>query len=597
MTITRIPVATGIDAELAGSGIISKGSIAKNVLYSQYVDKRIYATQRPAINIKGISSLFSLPPMGRGIAYWDAAEAYIIVVNDTVYLGGYGGPMAQKIAPGRDPVQILELQDYLIILDSQGNQGWYIEATSPTTLLEIVDSDFPGNLPNVEIAGGGAVLDGYLFVMDTKGTIYNSDLNDPTSWDALNFIASQREEDAGVFLTKHHDHLVAIGTKSIEFFYDAGNAVGSPIQPRQDISYVTGAIDIKSVFNTGDIIYFVGSEKVGTTAVFKIEQFTLKKVSVDSIDTFLSVTRARSKYDFGVAGATVGDHHLIFITSLAPETVTLTENSINVNLIGQSITSSIGIPEAQGGQQSFPIGQVISTSPGIITVGGDVTADASISITGQQIISGLGAPKVFGTYDIWLPQYTLVYDSLTDTFVEFDTTISNISAFSVVAATERSAVSERESIILFYNGDYGNFDMTFNKLDGASSDPDYVEADYIVNQDDYIQDLGQDTVASIEAIILLGESDFGSVTNKFINRISYVGTTTANAENITPLKISWTDDHYRTFSPERDLATGLNRSLTRLGTMRRRAFQLRYTGTDVIRVEGLELDLRASQYA
>lgn len=519
MPIARLPIATSVDPEQAGSGIVSKGSIAKNILYSQYPDKRLYATQRPAININGIPELFSLPPNGRGITYWDAASTYVIVNNDTVYVGSYGGASPDLISPGRDPVQLLELQDYLVILDRENNEGWYMEASSPTVVNPIIDTDFPSNIPNILITGGGAVLDGYLFVMDTKGTIYNSDLNDPTSWDGLNFIASQREEDAGVFLTKHHDHLVAIGTKSIEFFYDAGNAVGSPISPRQDISYVTGAIDTKSVFNTGDIVYFVGSEKVGTVGVFQISQFTLKKVSNDAIDAYLSTTRARSKFDFGVAGATVGDHHLIFISALAPTT------------------------------------------------------------------------------DTWTPQYTLVYDSMSDTYVQFETGISAIKAFSVVAATERSAVSERESVILFYSGDYGNFDLTYNKLDGASSDPLYVDADYIEYQDDYVQDLGQDTTSSIECLILLGETDFGSITNKFVARMSYVGTTTAAGDNASPIFVSWTDDHYRTWSAERPLATGLNRSLTRGGTFRRRAYQLRYTGQDVIRVEGLELDLRASQYA
>jgi hypothetical protein len=527
MTITRLAIATGIDPELSGSGIITKGSIAKNIVYNKYVDGKIYATQRPAININGIASVTDAPPLGRGITYWDSASVYVFVNNDTVYIGGYGGASADKISPGRDPVQLLELQDYLVILDYENNEGWYLEASTPTTVTAISDSDFPANLPNVSITGGGAVLDGYLFVMDTKGTIYNSDLNDPTSWDATNFIASQREEDAGVFLTKHHDHLVAIGTKSIEFFYDAGNAVGSPIQPRQDISYVTGAVDSKSVFNTGDIVYFVGSEKTGTTAVYKIEQFSLGKISFDSIDTYLSNTRARSQFDFGVAGATVGDHHLVFISALAPSEVTVDEDVI----------------------------------------------------------------------DSWDPQYTLVFDSLTQSYVEFETDISTIQGFSVVATTERSAVSERESIVMFYNGDYGVFDLTFNKLDGASSDPDYVEADYIVNQNDYVQNLGQDTTANIESIILLPETDFGSVTNKFMYRLSVVGTTTANAEDATPIMVSWSDDHYRTFSEARELDTGLNRSLTRGGSFRRRAHMLTYNGTDVIRIEGIEVDLRASKYA
>src|SRR5205085_1017283 len=98
----------------------------------------------------------------------------------------------------------------------------------------------------------------------------------------------------------------------------------------------------------------------------------------DSIDYYLSNTRARSGYDFGVGGATVGDHHLIFLSTLAP----------------------------------------VSTTS-------------------------------------WSPQYTLAFDSFSDTFTQFDTDIASIAAFSVVSATERSSTSEKESVIMFYSGDFG----------------------------------------------------------------------------------------------------------------------------------------------
>ena len=89
----------------------------------------------------------------------------------------------------------------------------------------------------------------------------------------------------------------------------------------------------------------------------------------------------------------------------------------------------------------------------------------------------------------------------------------------------------------------------------------------------------------------------GSVTNKFLHRLSIVGTTVATGNNNLPLLISWSDDHYHTFSPERPLATGLNRSLTRCGTFRRRAHQIRFFGTDAVRIEGIEIDVKASRYA
>lgn len=519
MTIARLPILASVDPESTGSGEVTNGAFSKNALYSKYPDGRVYATQRPAISIREKASDTVSDAMGRGVIYWDAVNAYYFVNNDTVYKGGYSSPLGVTLSAGRDPVTMLEIGDYLVILDAENNEGWYIESSADTTLVAISDSDFPGNIPNVSIAGGGAVLDGTLYVMDTEGLIYGSDINDPTGWDALNVIGVTREQDTGVYLTKHHDHIVAIGVKSIEFFYNNANAVGSPLERRSDISYRTGATDRKSVYNTGDHIYFFGAERTGTTGLFEVTQFSLAKISNDTIDTYMAITRARTKFDFLISGATVGDHRLVFVTSLAPNSTTS-----------------------------------------------------------------------------WIPQYTLVYDADNQVFTEFETSVADITAFSVVATTERSSVDLREATLIFISGDIGFFDLTFGKLDSYGAQ-EYVDPDYIVFQDDYIQDIGQDETVPMEMILLFGEGDLSTVTNKFGYRLSVVGTTTSTGEDQEPIYISWTDDHYRTFSAERELDTGLNRSLTRLGKFRRRAHKLRYVGQDVLRIEALEMDLRASQYA
>ena len=40
---------------------------------------------------------------------------------------------------------------------------------------------------------GIVYLDSYFFVMDTNAVIYNSALNDPTTWDALDIITAEKE--------------------------------------------------------------------------------------------------------------------------------------------------------------------------------------------------------------------------------------------------------------------------------------------------------------------------------------------------------------------------------------------------------------------
>lgn len=524
MAIVRFPVINSVDPEFYGSDGEVGGSRNKNVLYSQYANGELYATQRPPISLRDVSAGSGLPPKARGIVFWDRVDLIYHVLDDTVYQQGYANPLSQKIDKGRDPVYFFELGDYLVLLDPEGNKGWYIHADQPTSLVLISDTDFPANIAGKSLAGGGAVLDGFLFVMTTDGIVYNSTINDPTVWSGIDFIGTEREVDTGVFLTKQNDNIVAISAKSVEFFYNAGNPVASPLQRRADVSYRTGAIDRKSVFNTGERIYFVGSETTGTFGFYEIAGFQLTKISTSSIDFLISNSRSRSKLDFIVTGGMVGNHSLSYITTVADR-----EDTVNGNN--------------------------------------------------------------------WQPLNTLVFDGTNRIWTsEFTTDIGSIEAFGAVQVTERGDTENREGRILFLSGDIGVYDTSEVSQD-TSGNPYYAEDDYIVNQDDYIRDIPGDLTARIRMCMVLPEVDFDMITNKFMYRFSVIGTNLSEGVSNDPIMVSWSDDHYKTFSNPRPLETGLRRSLTRLGSFKRRAMKLEYDGPDMLRIEKLEYDVRASRYA
>jgi len=90
-------------------------------------------------------------------------------------------------------------------------------------------------------------------------------------------------------LAKHNNHLVVFGTRSIEFFYNAANPVGSPLSRRTDIFYNVGiewdGYSTRAIARHADVIYFVGqSSPTGGTGVFKLENMQLTKISSHSID-------------------------------------------------------------------------------------------------------------------------------------------------------------------------------------------------------------------------------------------------------------------------------------------------------------------------
>jgi len=200
-----------------------------------------------------------------------------------------------------------EVGDRLVLVDPENNQVWTI--TTGGTLAEVTDVDLPAT-----ISGGGATLDGYLFLMDDDGVIQHSDLDDATSWDALNFIEAEREADDGVYLGKHHDHIVALGRGTVEFFYNAGNAIGSTLSRRQDIFYNLGCPYEDGVWEDGDDLYFVGRTQRGDYGIYVISNFQLKQISIPSFNSYLTSVYAEASFFPLLSGFSVRGHNFIAVT-------------------------------------------------------------------------------------------------------------------------------------------------------------------------------------------------------------------------------------------------------------------------------------------
>lgn len=520
MPILRLPIFTGVDPEGFNDGVINQGSSTSNLLYSKFSDERIYATQRPLAAIDQRARDFNASNRGRGIAYWESQKTVYVVNDDKVYRGAYTGEVG-RISPGKDPVYIMEIGIYLVFLDPENNEAWALSQNSPETLVQISQGahNFPFFGNSVKMAGGGVVLNGTLYIMDTDGKIWNSAINDPLSWSGIDFLTAEIEYDTGIFLTKQLNHVIAISSKSIEIFYDAGNPVGSPLQRRDDISYMIGGYDRRNVFNLGQAIFFIGAEKKGSIGVFSMEGLQLKKISTDSIDYFIGNTLSTPNMYFLSAGATISSHNLMFLTAAVVD-----------------------------------------------------------------------AQRYSGTT-------TLVYDASAEKWTTFETRAvrEQSPCFPVIDSSERVQQIE-DNTLMFANGDLFRF-----RMDGAVLDQEYsssyVDPEYIVDQDNYVASFGRNADYEVECRILTEQSDFDTVTNKFCYRATVIGTTVGTVSDTDPIEVSYSDDGYQNFSHKRYLTTRKNWSLHRLGFFRRRAWKIRYTGRDRLRIEGLELDLRASGYA
>lgn len=143
------------------------------------------------------------------------------------------------------------------------------------------------SFPAGPYVAGTVFLDNYVFIGTVTNRIYNSNLGDPTSWDALNYLTFEQTTDTLVGIVKHLNYLVAMGKNSMQFFYDNANAVGSPLSVSQSYTSEIGCASGDSIVSTTNTVLWVGSTKTHGRSVYLMDGVSPVKISTESVDKHL----------------------------------------------------------------------------------------------------------------------------------------------------------------------------------------------------------------------------------------------------------------------------------------------------------------------
>lgn len=112
----------------------------------------------------------------------------------------------------------------------------------------------------VNFLGGATVtqLDGY-FITNQPGTqtMQVSALNDGLTWDALDVASAESKADNLIGVIADKGELIAIGGKTIEFWYDAANPSGFPFSKRPGEYYNIGCSARKTILSIDNTIFLV----------------------------------------------------------------------------------------------------------------------------------------------------------------------------------------------------------------------------------------------------------------------------------------------------------------------------------------------------
>lgn len=164
---------------------------------------------------------------------------------------------------------------------SNGSQGAYDPGTGFT---KITDANYPASTVD-----GSAYLNGYLYVMDTNGSIWGTpNQNDFSTWSSTNVINAWGTSGAAAALRNYLNEVLAFKTYSVEVFYDSGNAVGSPLLPVQQINIRWGVKNPATIQKIDDQIFWVGQSQTGELAVIQMVNFIPNPISNESINRILS---------------------------------------------------------------------------------------------------------------------------------------------------------------------------------------------------------------------------------------------------------------------------------------------------------------------
>lgn len=152
-----------------------------------------------------------------------------------------------------------------------------------TGLLQKITST---NYPKLTVPGV-VNLDDTIYVMDIDGVIYGSNLSDPFTWSALNFITADFDSDAGVMLIKYQNFVLALKAYTFQLFYDAGRFPGSPLLPATTYNTKLGCFSADSVASIQNTVVWAAQSHTKGTHIVVMDGTTAVPISTPAIDKIL----------------------------------------------------------------------------------------------------------------------------------------------------------------------------------------------------------------------------------------------------------------------------------------------------------------------
>lgn len=228
------------------------------------------------------------------------------VANDTFTVTGVGAdPGASTLTNARvSPILSTSGKVYFEIADNSGASvvmmqipktsslsSQLFQIASAGVVTRVTDADYP-----INAVGACVYLDGYVFTLaETTSTaihrLYNSDLVVPASWTALGYANVREYPDPCVTAARINNQIACLKQKTIEFFYNAANATGSPLSQTSNATLNIGCASAESVVVSDNIMIWLSRDSNSGLSVH-LYSGGLQKISTPFVDRVLASVEA-----------------------------------------------------------------------------------------------------------------------------------------------------------------------------------------------------------------------------------------------------------------------------------------------------------------
>ena len=235
-----------------------------------------YIVKRPGFS----DSQTTATAAGRGVYAWTETDSIYAVVGNKIYKDGSALSGTLDDATGR--VDITEIRGGTPRLVFRvTDKIWTVE--SDGTMTKMTDSDIPTGL-----SSGIVNLDGFIFVLKgSTNEIFHTAVNDPSDWTATHKITASLEPDKGVAIARHLNYLIAFNEFSTEFFFNAGNASGSVLDPVEGIAIRYGCAEGKTVWSGENTVVWLAQGRSGGKSIMMFSGNDLKTLSTKPIERLI----------------------------------------------------------------------------------------------------------------------------------------------------------------------------------------------------------------------------------------------------------------------------------------------------------------------